>query len=118
MSFFEDQEDDWYANDCKGRIEDYDGAGNYAPEKGEDLGPSEEDSKILAALQSAAKGKGLKCSSHANGHFQIRAGRRIVNWYPLSRRQMAYENVTGEKRFGLNAKQVVEFALQKVEAAQ
>ena len=24
MSYFEDQEDAWYANDCKGRIEDYD----------------------------------------------------------------------------------------------
>lgn len=26
MTFFEDQEDAWYANDCKGRIEDYDGS--------------------------------------------------------------------------------------------
>jgi|GEM_PF-2360147 hypothetical protein len=24
MSYFEDQEDAWYANDCKGNIEDYD----------------------------------------------------------------------------------------------
>ena len=31
MSYFEDQEEDWLANDCKGRIEDYDGAGNYTP---------------------------------------------------------------------------------------
>jgi hypothetical protein len=27
VSFFDDQEDDWYANDCKGSPSDYDGAG-------------------------------------------------------------------------------------------
>ncbi len=31
MSFFEDQEEDWYANDCKGSPDNYDGAGNYDP---------------------------------------------------------------------------------------
>lgn len=31
MSFFEDQEDDWFANDCQGSPDNYDGAGNFVP---------------------------------------------------------------------------------------
>jgi len=32
MSFFEDQEDEWYANNCEGNIEDY-GFGDQYPEE-------------------------------------------------------------------------------------
>lgn len=37
MSFFEDQEDDWLANNCKGDPANYDGAGNFVPN---DMGPA------------------------------------------------------------------------------
>ena len=35
MTYFEDQEEAWFANDCKGRIEDYDpfDPGNFVEEK-------------------------------------------------------------------------------------
>lgn len=31
MSFYEDQEEDWLNNDCKGDPSNYDGAGNFEP---------------------------------------------------------------------------------------
>lgn len=33
MSFFEDQMDAWFDNDCKGSPDNYDGAGNFVPEE-------------------------------------------------------------------------------------
>ena len=116
MSYYDDQEEAWFANDCKGSPSDYDpyDADSW-PEDRRSPTPNKEELTLLKTLEDAAKDKGLKCSCHGNGHFQIRAGRKVVNWYPLSKRQMAYENVSGEKRFRLSAAQVVEFALERKE---
>ena len=114
MSFYDDQEDDWFANDCKGDPSDY-YAGDIGPwvetsKREPMLGP--EERKILLALNRAAKGKGFKVEYHGNGHFQLRAGRRVINWYPLSKKQTCYDQETAEKRFRLTVAEVVEWVLR------
>jgi hypothetical protein len=113
VSYFEDQEDCWLANNCKGRLEDYDpyDADNW-PGSHRSLTPNKEELAFLANLVAATSGKGLKCACCGNGHFQIRAGRKVINWYPNSKKQTAYDNFTGEKRFHLTMEQVIAFALE------
>jgi hypothetical protein len=114
MSYFEDQEDAWLENDCKGSPSDYDpfDADSW-PGKHSGPDPNDDETALLKKLEAAANGKGLKCSCHGNGHFQVRAGRKIINWYPYSKRQTVYDAATGEKRFGLSVQKVIEFALEK-----
>jgi hypothetical protein len=45
MSFYEDQEEDWIANECKGSPSDYDGAGNYTVGFSNSTTPSKYPSK-------------------------------------------------------------------------
>ena len=121
VTFFEDQEDAWFENDCQGTPDMYDpyspdvfGAWvDNPPSKKKALEPTKDENTLLKKLIKAADGKGLKCFCHGNGHFQVRAGRKIINWYPYSRRKTAYDNLTGEKRFGLSIEKVVAFALEK-----
>ena len=116
MSYYEDQEEAWAANDFKGSPSDYDPFDADTWDTGREMAaPGKEESRLLKKLESEAKGKGLKVQFHGNGHFQVRAGRNVINWYPLSKRQTAYANLTGEKRFGLTPEKVVNFALEKVE---
>ena len=116
MSYFEDQYEAWMANDCKGRVEDYDPYDADTWDTSRDVPtPDKEESHLLKKLELKVKDKGLKVQFHGNGHFQVRAGRKIINWYPLSKRQTAYDTLTGETRFGLTPEQVVNFALEKVE---
>jgi hypothetical protein len=49
MSFFEDQEDDWFANDCKGAPSDY-YAGGLAPWLDDFTDTSAKADKALAAV--------------------------------------------------------------------
>lgn len=116
MSYFDDQEECWFANDCKGRLEDYDpyDADNW-PDAHLAPMPNKEELELLARLVSMASGKGLKCTCCGNGHFQIRAGRKVINWYPYSKKLTAYDNVTGDKRYRQTIEQVIAFALEKVE---
>ena len=113
MSYFEDQEECWEANGYKGSPSDYDpyDADNW-PGSHSAPAPNDEERKLLAKLQRAAENKGLKCSCHGNGHFQIRSGRRIINWYPYSKKQTAFDNITGEKKRHLTLEQVLAFALE------
>lgn len=117
MSYFDDQEEAWLANDCKGRIEDYDPYDADTWAKGSFLHePNKDEQAMLKKLEKLADGKGLKIRCYRNGHFQVIAGRKIINWYPFSKRETAYDNVSREKRFFLEPKQVIEFALEKAEA--
>ena len=114
MSYYDDQEDAWFENNCQGSPSDYDpfDADSW-PDSHRSPEPTKDENALLKKLIKAAEGKGLKCSCHGNGHFQVRAGRKIINWYPYSRRTTAYDNLTGEKRFGLSIEKVVAFALEK-----
>lgn len=61
MSYYDDQEDAWFENDCKGSPSDYDpfdadswpGA-HRSPE------PNKEERKLLKQIENEGKGKGLK----------------------------------------------------------
>jgi hypothetical protein len=113
MSYFEDQEECWAANNYKGRLEDYDpyDADNW-PGSHRSPAPSEEEIGLLKKLEGLADGKGLKCSVHGSGHFQIRAGHKVVNWYPYSKKQTGYESASGEKRAHVSIEQAVAWALE------
>jgi len=52
MSYFDDQEEAWFANDCKGRIEDYDpfDPGNFVEDRPRQQRVSEGRSRALLAL--------------------------------------------------------------------
>lgn len=118
MSYFEDQEDAWAANDFKGSPDQYDPYTDGTGLQRATPPPCTAETRVFRQLKKHADGKGLKCFHHGNGHFQLVAGRMKINWYPLSRKQVAYNSLTSEKRYRLNAKQVVEFALEKIETVQ
>ena len=116
MSYYDDQEEAWFANDCKGSPSDYDPFDSDSwPEDRQKFPPDKKESSLIKQLETASKGKGIKVQFHGNGNFQVRAGRKVINWYPLSKRQTAFDNLTGEKRFGLTPEQIVAFALEKAE---
>jgi hypothetical protein len=121
VSFFEDQYEAWEENGYQGTPDMYEpyspdvfGAWvDNPPSKKHAPEPNKDENALLKKLIKAADGKGLKCSCHGNGHFQVRAGRKIINWYPYSRRKTVYDNLTGEKRFGLSVEKVIAFALER-----
>lgn len=115
MSYFDDQEDAWFENDCKGNIEDYDPFDPDSwPGKRQAAPWSKEERKMLRDIEKATKGKGLKVQHCGSGHFQIRAGRRCVNYYPLSRRRIAYANDSGDKKHHASIEDAVAMALTPI----
>lgn len=50
----------------------------------------ERDDAVRKQLFKAAKANGLYADEKGYGHFQIRGGQRLVNYYPFSKRQTAF----------------------------
>lgn len=122
MSYYDDQYDAWMENDCKGNVENYDpfDPGSW-PGRGRPKSSTLDvicESGAFKELLKAADGKGLKVLDCGNGHFQIRAGRRLVNYYPTSKRKIAYANDTGRKKHNASVQDAIAMALEKIETIQ
>lgn len=62
-------------------------------------------------LRSLASHYGVTVIEKPNGHWQLQAGDRLVNWYPLSRYSTAYlRGAAGGKRY-VSMEQALELAL-------
>lgn len=72
---------------------------------------------ILKKAQKLAEQAGLNlvCVNEAGGHYQLRGGPMLVNWYPLSANQTAYVKATKKGVKNATPEQVVKMALSAPE---
>ena len=69
--------------------------------------------EVMAAssvLEKAAAARGLEVVDRGQGHFQIKGGPLLVNYYPLAKRKSAYVAGTTGRRVGVTPEQAVEMA--------
>lgn len=63
-----------------------------------------------AEKAAAAAGLELVKISEVSGHYQVRGGALLVNWYPFSKKQTAYVSATQKGIEGATVEQVIKLA--------